>query len=156
MVAPVCFLGLAPLVSRVESLYSARGAPGAPLQQGLRAMIVQFLEDYSDRQMEPAIAENIAVKWFCQFELGETTPDHSAWLSRRCDIEAEHERQGPLSGQMVDAGSNAVWVGIFKNAETGAGSWLGKGSTGGGVLEAIAHNLQCWLGWLRRNPELAI
>jgi hypothetical protein len=117
VVAPVCFLGLAPLVSRFESLYSARGAP---LQQGLRAMIVQFLEEYSGRQMEPAIAENIAVKWFCQFELGETTPDHSAWLSQRCDIEAEHERQGPLSGQMVDAGSNAVWVGIFKNAETGA------------------------------------
>jgi IS5 family transposase len=71
------FLDFAPLVAQFESLYSERGAPGTPLQQGLRAMIVQFLEDYSDRQMESAIAENIAVKWFCQFELGETTPDHS-------------------------------------------------------------------------------
>jgi transposase len=71
------FLDFAPLVTQFESPYSERGAPGTPLQQGLRAMIVQFLEDYSDRQMESAIAENIAVKVFCQFELGETTPDHS-------------------------------------------------------------------------------
>lgn len=70
-------LDLTEIIPQFEALYSKQGAPALPLQKGLRAMIVQFLEDFSDRQMEAAVAENIAVKWFCGFELGQDTPDHS-------------------------------------------------------------------------------
>ena len=35
-------------------------------------MIVQFLQDYSDRQMEQALAENIAVKWYGDLEFWTT------------------------------------------------------------------------------------
>ena len=35
------------------------------------------MEDYGDRQMERALEENLAVEFFCRFEIGEETPDHS-------------------------------------------------------------------------------
>lgn len=60
-----------------SSLYSKDGKNGLPVRQALRMMIVQFMQDYSDRQMEKALEENIAVKWFCGFELQDNTPDHS-------------------------------------------------------------------------------
>ena len=70
-------LNLNPLFTDFERLYSKVGAPGISLEKGIKAMILQFMEDYSDRQMESALCENIAVKWFCHFELGQSTPDHS-------------------------------------------------------------------------------
>lgn len=65
------------LVSPYRELYSNIGAEGIDVVKGFKSLLVQFWEDYSDRQMEKAIKENIAVKWFCGFELLEETPDHS-------------------------------------------------------------------------------
>lgn len=58
-------------------LYAKTGAPGIPVEKAIRMLVIQFYEDYSDRQIEQALEENLAVKWFCGFELGEDTPDHS-------------------------------------------------------------------------------
>lgn len=71
------FLNLEPILKEFKNLYSKQGAPAIPLEKGLRMLIVQFLENYSDRQMEQALRENIAVKWLCQYELRDNTPDHS-------------------------------------------------------------------------------
>ena len=70
-------LDLIGMVSEVEKLYGKRGAPAISVEKSLRMMLIQFLEDYSDRQMECAVRENIAVKWFCRYELTDGTPDHS-------------------------------------------------------------------------------
>ncbi|MBF0633161.1 MAG: transposase [Nitrospinae bacterium] len=229
------FLDIAPLAAQFESLYSERGAPGTPLQQGLRAMIVHFLEDYSDRQMESAMSENIAVKWFCQFELGEATPDHSYFgnLRKRLGTANVAKIFNHVVGQMrarglvsdvfhfIDSSAvitkTALWAerdqaisdgekkldntnvkkyGADDQARLGckkSGVILKENMKGKdryrdkwltrvrmpyegvfsktpkraryrgwakvqlqGFMEAIAHNLRCWLGWLRRNPELAI
>jgi len=58
-------------------LYSDIGSVGIDVVKGFKALLVQFWEDYSDREMERCLEENIAVKWFCGFELLEKTPDHS-------------------------------------------------------------------------------
>ena len=58
-------------------LYSPTGTKGIPIEQAIRLLIIQWLEDYSDREMERAIQENLAVKWFCGFDLTDSTPDHS-------------------------------------------------------------------------------
>lgn len=71
------FLDLKPLVKEFEELYSKNGAPGLSIRKALKTMIIQFMENLSDRQMETALNENIAVKWFCEFELEDDTPDHS-------------------------------------------------------------------------------
>ena len=44
---------------------------------GLRALVLQFIEDISDREMERFLRENNSGKWFCELGLGENTPDHS-------------------------------------------------------------------------------
>ena len=43
----------------------------------MKALLIQFWEDYSDREMEKCVRENLAVRFFCGFGLMETTPDHS-------------------------------------------------------------------------------
>ena len=42
-------------------------------------LLLQFLEDLSDRELERFIAENASAKWFCQFSLVDKTPDHSVF-----------------------------------------------------------------------------
>lgn len=62
---------------KFRSLYATTGTKGLPVEQAFRLLIIQWLEDYSDRQMERAVQENLAVKWFCGFDLTDSTPDHS-------------------------------------------------------------------------------
>lgn len=61
----------------LQKTYSHLGQPGIPAVRGLKAMLLQFWEDYSDREMEAAVRENLAIRWFCGFSLTEKTPDHS-------------------------------------------------------------------------------
>ena len=61
----------------LQATYSNLGQKGIPAVRGLKAMLLQFWEDYSDRQMEAAVRENLAIRWFCGFSLIEKTPDHS-------------------------------------------------------------------------------
>lgn len=70
-------VNFAEIVSPYYCLYSEIGSAGIDILKGFKCLLVQFWEDYSDRQMERAVAENVAVKWFCGFELLEATPDHS-------------------------------------------------------------------------------
>jgi len=65
------------LISPYRELYSSIGAEGVDVIKGFKALLVQFWENYSDRDMEKALQENVAVKWFCGFGLTEKTPDHS-------------------------------------------------------------------------------
>lgn len=65
------------LIAPYRKLYSNTGAEGIDVIKGFKALLIQFWEDYSDREMEKALEENVAVKWFCGFELLEETPDHS-------------------------------------------------------------------------------
>jgi transposase, IS5 family len=61
----------------LQGKYSHLGQPGIPAVCGLKALLLQFWEDYSDRQMESAVRENLAIRWFVGFSLREKTPDHS-------------------------------------------------------------------------------
>lgn len=65
------------MVKPLELLYSHLGQPGIPAVRGFKAMLLQFWEDYSDREMERAVAENLAIRWFVGFGLTEKTPDHT-------------------------------------------------------------------------------
>ena len=65
------------LIVPYRKLYSDIGAEGVDVIKGFKALLIQFWEDYSDREMERLLGENVAVKWFCGFALTEKTPDHS-------------------------------------------------------------------------------
>ena len=70
-------ISFAELSAPYQSLYSVRGPKEKGVELGLRALVLQFMEDLSDREMERYLQENNAGKWFCELTLGEKSPDHS-------------------------------------------------------------------------------
>jgi transposase, IS5 family len=42
-------------------------------------LLLQFLEDLSDRELERYLQENTAGKWFCEFDLAEPTPNYTVF-----------------------------------------------------------------------------
>ena len=48
-----------------------------------KCLLLQFMEDVSDRQLALILEENIAAKWFCQFDFGEITPHYSLFSKVR-------------------------------------------------------------------------
>jgi IS5 family transposase len=54
---------------------SPLGAIGFGIPRLILCLILQFMEDTSDREFERFIAENNSAKWFCGFGLTEKTPD---------------------------------------------------------------------------------
>lgn len=51
-----------------------------------KALLLQFMENLSDRELERYLQENTAAKWFCGFTLREETPDHSVFSKVRSRI----------------------------------------------------------------------
>ena len=60
-----------------QRLYSVKGRKAKGVEFGLCALVLQFMEDVSDREMARYLQENTAGKWFCNLALGEKSPDHS-------------------------------------------------------------------------------
>lgn len=49
-------------------------------------LLLQFMEDMSDRELERYLADSNAAKWFCDFDLTEETPDHTVFCKMRKKI----------------------------------------------------------------------
>ena len=50
-----------------------------------KCVLLQFMEDISDRKLEHYLQKNNAAKWFCDFSLTDNTPDHSVFSRiRKC------------------------------------------------------------------------
>lgn len=71
------------LVTPMRAAYSTLGANGIDVERGVKALLIQFWENYSDREMEKAVRENLAIRWFCGFTLTEHTPDHTYFSKLR-------------------------------------------------------------------------
>jgi len=71
------------LTKPLRSLYSHLGQHGIPIKKGFKALLIQFWEDLSDREMESAVRENMAIRWFVGFRLTEKTPDYSYFSKLR-------------------------------------------------------------------------
>lgn len=76
-------INFAKLTKPLKSLYSPLGQHGIPIKKGFKTLLIQFWEDLSDREMESAVRENMAIRWFCEFSLNEKTPDHSYFSKLR-------------------------------------------------------------------------
>jgi len=48
-----------------------------------KCLLLQFMEDLSDRELERYLQENTAAKWFCQFNLADKTPDYTVFCKVR-------------------------------------------------------------------------
>jgi transposase, IS5 family len=47
------------------------------ITQAFKMLLLQYMEDLSDRELERFLQENLAGKYFCDFSLEDDTPDHS-------------------------------------------------------------------------------
>ncbi len=72
-----CLLDIAKLSQKFPNLYSCKGRKEKGTEFGLRCLILQFMNDLSDREMERFLKENNAGKWYCDLELNDKAPDHS-------------------------------------------------------------------------------
>jgi IS5 family transposase len=59
---------------------------GYGLLRLFKCLLLQFMENISDRELERYIQENNAAKWFCHFTLTEKTPDHTVFCKVRARI----------------------------------------------------------------------
>lgn len=66
------------------------GATGFGKSRLVMCLVLQFMEDVSDREFERFIAENTAAKWFCEFGLLEKTPDYTTICKFRNLIGTKH------------------------------------------------------------------
>jgi len=71
------------LIAPMRAAYSTLGAHGIDVERGVKALLIQFWENYSDREMEKAVRENLAIRWFCGFALTEHTPDYTYFSKLR-------------------------------------------------------------------------
>jgi transposase, IS5 family len=77
------------------------GRHGYAISRGFRMLLLQYLEDLSDRELERYLQENLAAKLFCDFSLESHTPDFSYFSKLRSKIGTN--RLAKLFNQVRDA-----------------------------------------------------
>ena len=70
----------------LRSLKKKNPHEGYGIERLFRCLLLQFLEDLSDRELEVFLKENTAGKWFCGFGLLEEVPDHTVFTRARSKI----------------------------------------------------------------------
>ena len=101
------------LVEPMRAAYSTLGAHGIDVEKGIKTLLIQFWENYSDRDMEQAVRENMAVRWFCGFSLMEETPDHTYFCKLRRRLGTKR-----MSHLFKDVNATLEFHGLFGNVFT--------------------------------------
>lgn len=71
---------------KLKKLENNNPHKGHGLLRIFKCLLLQFMENLSDRELERFIEENTAAKWFCGFNLRDNTPDHSVFCQTRKKI----------------------------------------------------------------------
>ena len=71
------------LAKPLDALYSDLGRRETGAERGLRLLMLQFMHDLSDREMERFICDNAAARRFRGFGMQERAPDHSRFCKFR-------------------------------------------------------------------------
>lgn len=69
--------------NRLKKLEKDNPNKGYGLLRLFKCLLLQFMEDISDRELERFIQENTVAKWFCGFGLCERTPDYTVYCKFR-------------------------------------------------------------------------
>jgi transposase, IS5 family len=76
-------LNVRELSKGIEKKYSKVGTMGYAVESAIKMLVLQFVEDLSDREMERAMRENMAFRWFCGFSPEDDTPDFTYFTKLR-------------------------------------------------------------------------
>lgn len=74
----------------LRQLESDNNYKGYGLLRLFKCLLLQFMEDVSDRELERFISENLAAKWFCGFGISEATPHFTLFGKLRKKIGTNH------------------------------------------------------------------
>ena len=74
------------MLKNLKDIEKEEGAKGYGIDRLFFCLLLQFMEDLSDREMERFIQENTSAKWFCGFGLIEKTPKYSLFCRVRARI----------------------------------------------------------------------
>jgi len=116
----------------VEKCYSTIGTIGYAVESAIKMLLLQFVEDVSDRQMERAMRENMAFRWFCGLSPEAETPDFTYFTKLRKRIgtksmaelfnsfQAMLKEQGYIGGSFtfLDASSVISKTTLWKERDT--------------------------------------
>lgn len=71
-----------------------------------KCLLLQFMEDLSDRELERYLQENTAGKWFCDFDLTEKVPSHTVFgrMRKRIGTKRLSKLFGELREQLKKQG----------------------------------------------------
>ena len=116
-----------------------KGRKEKGVEFGLRTLVLPFIEDLSDREMERYLQENNSGKWFCDLALGEKTPDHSYFGNFRKHLGTE--RLMALFSQVRDRLKS---MGLIREVFTfvDASQWVSKLTTWDDRDKAIKAGLE--------------
>lgn len=121
-------------------------------------LLVQFMEDLSDRELERYLADSTAGKWFCEFGLSEKTPEYSVFSKVRGRIgtkllsEIFEELKGQLRAQgymsevftFVDASHLISKASLWKERDKAIQEKYEK--LNNEVLPKVAHDKEARIG----------
>ena len=93
------FTSIAERLQKLEN-NQHHGAKGYGIEILFRCLLLQFIDDLSDRELEKMLQENTAAKYFCGFRLCEATLDFSLFSKTRKKIGPEE--LGALFAKMRD------------------------------------------------------
>lgn len=68
---------------RLKKIEKDNPNKGHGLLRLFKCLLLQFMENCSDRELEKFIQENTAARWFCGFNLRDNTPDHTIFCQLR-------------------------------------------------------------------------
>lgn len=90
----------------LKKLEKADGYKGYGSMRMFKCILLQHLEDLSDRELEMFLEDNVSGKWFCEFGLREKTPDHSCFgkFRERLGVEKLAEMFQALKEQLKEEG----------------------------------------------------
>lgn len=74
------------VLSKIESANNYKGYGVGRL---FKCLLLQFMEDLSDRELETYLSDSTSAKWFCEFDLKESTSDHTVFSKMRTKIGTE-------------------------------------------------------------------
>ena len=65
------------IAHQLGGLSKVPGRTGYGIERLFNCLLLQFMEDLSDRECELFLQENVEAKWFCGLGLSESVPDHT-------------------------------------------------------------------------------
>jgi IS5 family transposase len=146
------------VAKQLSNIETDNNYKGYGLLRIFKCLLLQFMEDVSDRELERFIQENNAAKWFCGFSLTEATPNFSVFSKVRkkigtnqlsqifTDLRKQLKYQGVMSEvfSFVDAAHLIAKANLWDERDKAIAAKYEK--LNNEIIPKVAHDKQAMIG----------